>query len=192
MSGGTRWALNEVGDRGVASIGTDEQGNVRFWSRVAWPLHLLNEAQDGKGCYFGSKTATLEAVGLLLPFLTNPEQLLGRHVILRVDNKAVVYGWGSKGVRNDVAASILIRALYLIGGLLSCTIHVEHLPRMSSELGTLADHLSRVKTSGEGDIAAVSHVGPGTPHRVLLSWLEDPQEDWELANRLLAAVEELV
>lgn len=192
MSGGTRWALNEVGDRGVASIGTDEQGNVRFWSRVAWPLHLLNEAQDGKGCYFGSKTATLEAVGLLLPFLTNPEQLLGRHVILRVDNKAVVYGWGSKGVRNDVAASILIRALYLIGGFLSCTIHVAHLPRMSSELGTLADHLSRVKTSGEGDIAAVSHVAPGTPHRVLLSWLEDPQEDWELANRLLAAVEELV
>ncbi len=90
-------------------------------------------------------------------------------------------------MRNDVAASILIQALYLIGGFLSCTIHVAHLPRMSSELGTLADHLSRVKTSGEGDMAAVSHVTPGTPHRVLLPWLEDPQEDWELANRLLAS-----
>jgi hypothetical protein len=120
MLGGSRCALNEAGDRGLASIGTDELGNIQFWSRLAWLLHLLN-----KECYFGSKIATPKAVGLL-PFLFYPRFLLGRHIVLRVDNKAVVYGWDSKGVGNDVTASILIRALYLIGGFLSCVIHVEH------------------------------------------------------------------
>ena len=53
------------------------------------------------------RQTTLETIGLLLPFLSIPSSLQGRDIILRVDNKAVVYGWEDKGVNNDMTASIL-------------------------------------------------------------------------------------
>ncbi len=63
---------------------------------------------------FGSKSTTLEMVGLLLPFLTIPDMLGGRHVVLQVDNIAALFGWEDKQVKGDITASILIRALHLI------------------------------------------------------------------------------
>ena len=69
---------------------------------------------DSKGSAFASKTTTLETIGLLLPFLTIPQTVRGRHVVLGVDNIAVVFGWYNKCIKGDKSASILIRALLLI------------------------------------------------------------------------------
>jgi len=189
---GVRIPTNCSGDRGVACIGTDAHGDIVYWSQVTWPMYLLAKAVDRKGAHFGCKTATLEAVGTLLPFLTIPEALRGRHVILKLDNMAVVHGWASKGVRKDVAASILIRAIHLIGSYLGCMIHVEHLPRMSSDLSKLADHLSRKATTSAEDLAEVTHVPMSIPHPILGEWLERPCEDWDLALRLLEAVKNMI
>jgi hypothetical protein len=41
----------------------------------------------GRG--YGSRSAVLEAIGLLLPFLESPKELTGRHVLLEVDNVTV-------------------------------------------------------------------------------------------------------
>jgi hypothetical protein len=105
---------------------------------------------------------------------------------------AVVHGWASKGVGKDVAASILIRAIHLIGSYLGCMIHVEHLPRMSSDLSKLADHLSRKATTSAEDLVEVTHVPMSIPHPILGEWLEHPCEDWDLALRLLEAVKNMI
>jgi hypothetical protein len=189
---GVRIPTNCSGDRGVACISADAHGNIVYWSLVTWPMYFLAEAVDGKGAHFGCKTATLEAVGTLLPFLNIPEALRGRHIILKLDNMAVVHGWASKGVRKDVAASILIRAIHLISSYLGCTVHVKHLPRMSSDLSKLADPLSRKATTRAEDLAEMAHVPMSMPHPILGEWLEHPWEDWDFALRLLEAAKNMV
>ncbi len=37
----------------------------------------------------GSRSAVLDAIGLLLPFLQSPKELTGRHVLLEVDKVTV-------------------------------------------------------------------------------------------------------
>lgn len=182
---GVRIPRNCPGDRGVASVGYCGDEPIWFFSRVLWPLSLLNDARDGKGAYFGSKTTTLEMIGLLIPFLCVPNELKGKHVVLLVDNIAIFYGWHSRGVTNDVTASILIRALYLISYWLGSTVHVKHLARRSSEESVLVDNLSRMSSSKPQDYRMVRNSPFHSLPMVLHDWLANPVEDWDFALRLL-------
>ena len=100
----------------------------------------------------GCKTTTLEFLGILLPFLSDPCSLRNQHVIVKVDNTGCYYGWLNKHTPGDETASILIRALHLISSFLGCVVHVEHLPRISSWDAALADRLSRELSTTKQDI----------------------------------------
>jgi hypothetical protein len=182
---GSRVAIRSPMKRGVASVSFNDDGQLWFACRLFWPDYFLNVAKDGKGSHFGSKSTTLEMVGLLLPFLAIPDQLAGRHVVLQVDNIAAVFGWEDKQVKKDIAASILIRALHLLEAYLACRIHVLHLPRMSSTPGELADHLSREETTTVREDREVRDVELPASSPSLLTWLEQPMEDWRLATGIL-------
>jgi hypothetical protein len=79
-------------DRGVASVGFEGKW-VYTVGIVRCPFPLLTRDKSRGGIYMGVKSGTLEMVGLLLPFLTVPQLLRGRHVVLGVDNTSVVYAW---------------------------------------------------------------------------------------------------
>jgi hypothetical protein len=185
---GARMAMPSPCYRGVASVSLDEDLQPVFVCRLIWPLDFLNHARDSKGALFGAKSTTLEMVGLLLPFLTIPDMLAGKQVVLQVDNIAALFGWEDKQVKGDITASILIRALHLIEAFLACTIHVTHLPRMSSDAGRLADHLSREETTSEDEERVARRVEVSLTSTALLSWLKNPQEDWQLARDILQDV----
>lgn len=188
---GIRTPKNAVGDRGVASIGFTGDSPIWFVCSVTWPLSLLNEACDLKGAYYGSKTTTLEMIGLLLPFLCDPARLAGRDIVLLVDNAPIVYGWETRGTSGDSSASILIRALYLISYWLGVTIFVRHLPRRSNFESILADNLSRKSTTKPSDLRMLRNATHHNPPRVLVDWLENPVEDWSFAVRLLDYVKSI-
>ncbi len=192
MQNGVRKNFNRPGDRGVASVSFDGFDCV-FACILRWPLSLLNEARDSKLAYYGSKSTTLEMVGLLLPFLTAPSLVAGKHVVLEVDNAAIWHGWAARGVRGDVSASILIRALYLISYYLGSTVHVKHVPRKSTWASALADALSRESSTGRHHWAAISDAAlqPEAPV-ILLDWLASPSEDWDLALSLLSHVQSTI
>ncbi len=185
---GVRLAMPSPCYRGVASVSLDEDLQPVFVCRLIWPLDFLNQARDSKGALFGAKSTTLEMVGLLLPFLTIPDKLAGKQVVLQVDNIAALFGWEDKQVKGDIAASILVRALHLIEAFLACRIHVTHLPRMSSDAGRLADHLSREETTSEDEEREAKRVEVSLTSTALLSWLKNPQEDWQLAVDILQDV----
>jgi hypothetical protein len=188
MVNGERKNLNVDNDRGVASIVLNEKMEVIDWSRIFWPKSFLEDKKDSKGAYFGSKTTTLEAVGLLLPLLTNPGRLSGKHLIFIVDNLAVVFGWENRIVKNDESATILIRAIHLLSSYLGVFVHVHHEPRCSSKFSTLADHLSRKSTTKEEDTAKLRNVKESPVQGELVKWLENPVADWDLPNRLLKEI----
>ncbi len=185
---GIRVIIPSLEARGVASISLDEKGQPWFASRLVWPSHFLSEARDSKGSFFGAKSTTLEMIGLLLPFLTIPKCLAGRHITLQVDNIAVIFGWQNKQIAGDISASILVRGLYLITAYLECLVYVKHLPRLSSREGELADHLSRESSTSMEEEDSIRGIESPVVSKALTDWLNNPVEDWDLAVRLLKEV----
>ncbi len=151
-------------------------------------MFFLNNARDEKSAYFGSKTTTLEAIGMLMPFLYAPKSLAGKHVIFRIDNIAVFFGWENRVVKNDTSASIIIRAIHLISYFLGTYVHLQHVPRCSDKFSTVADHLSRKSTTGSSDLEVLEKIVERAIGGELLTWLNNPVSDWKLPKRLLEEV----
>jgi hypothetical protein len=187
MHRGQRVNLSIENDRGVAVINVLNNA-VSWWTRTIWPMKFLNEYLDEKGCSYGSKTATLEALGVLLPFLCIPEQLAGRSVVIYVDNMAVVYGWRNGYVKMDQTASILIRAVHLAALYLGVLLHVEHMPRCSDEWSVLADSLSRKSSTSYQDRARLRFSRKSYTPKLVSDWLNEPVVDWELPNVFLELI----
>jgi hypothetical protein len=188
LRGGKTVNIPSLLARGAASVGLDEDEQIIFVSRITWPLVFLNEEQDEKGSFYGSKSTTLETIGAMLPFLSCPSDLSGRHIVLALDCTSVIYGWDKRQSSGDTAASILLRALHLISSYLACQIHMVHLPRRTGRAGILTDDLSREETTSgsmERRVRAIETM-PRSP--ALREWLQNPTEDWSLADKILQDV----
>jgi len=173
------------------NVGFDHNGIIIFATQLFWPEGIINTVRDMKSSSLGSKTTTLEFLGIILPFLIIPEQLANQNVIVKVDNTGCFFRWLNRRAKGDIFASILIRALHLIGNYLSCIVHIEHLPRKSTWDALTTDRMSRDKTTTRHDRALLnSFVLPGIPN-CLESWMKNPTEDWGLAYRLLLHVKKM-
>ena len=171
---------------GAASIlHSHDQKSVLKVSRVFWTDHLLFYAKDNIGTRLAAKSSTLEAIGVLLPFLSFPASLSGSNVILQVDNMAVVHGWKSKHVAHDIEASIMIRAIHLLSSFLRCRVYIEHIPRLSSPGAVLADHLTRSSSTSDTEEKLASSLMSPVDSPALDNWLQKPVADWSLPQSLL-------
>ncbi len=166
--------------KGVACIGGDDKDNIWAWSRLDWPEKFLISDRDGKGKFFGSKTTTLESVGLLLPFISFPELICGKFVKFHVDNIAVKYGWENGHVKFDEVATEILRCVHILASYLGTKVTVKHVPRMSVDLAELADKLSRKHCDSWAEPSLFKK--PGT---AIVTWLNNPAETKGLTQALL-------
>ncbi|MEI6398127.1 MAG: hypothetical protein WCO71_05090, partial [Pseudomonadota bacterium] len=178
--------------RGAASINALEFSPLWFCATVTWPKFFLLQARDTANHAYGCKSSTLEAIGVLLPFLCCPSALAAKDVLLLTDNEAIVFGWESRHVSHDISASIFLRALHLISCFLGASVSLRHLPRMSTASAVLADNLTRSSTTGPAQRRMIQHAPSPRLPPPLLSWLECPTEDWSLAFDLLAYVQSIM
>ena len=164
--------------KGVACIGGSCYEDVWGWSRISWPDGLLTETTDSRGRLFGCKSTTLESVGLLLPLLAFRDLVKGKEIVFKIDNIAVMWGWQNGYVKQDEAASEVLKAVKYLAGFLGTTIHVEHVHRMSDDLASLADEMSRreVCRSQKG-IKALENAHFSPVSGFLLEWLRNPNMD---------------
>ena len=174
---------------GCGNVGFSGDGLIIFAYQLFWPKGVLKATRDEKNSSLGSKTTTLEFLGIIVPFLVAPDLMVNQNIVVKVDNIGCFFGWLNKHASGDVIASILIKALHLIGAYLSCQIHIEHLPRKSSWDANLVDRLSREKTTTKQDRKLLeSFVLPEVPVS-LMEWMKNPSEDWSLPEKLLDSVE---
>ena len=136
---------------GCGSVGFDRMGQIIFAFQLFWPPSVISYFKDPLGHRLGNKTTTLEFLGILLPFLLIPEQLLNQVIEVKVDNMACYFGWLNRHVKGDVTASILIRSLHLMSSFLGCQVHITHLPRKSSWDAIVVDRLSRSSSTNSQD-----------------------------------------
>jgi hypothetical protein len=174
---------------GVGSIGFNVEGEICLAAQWFWPSELKDKL-DSKGARFGSKTVFLELIGLLIPFILIPDIIKNSHVCLFVDNIGCYYGWENHSVKNDVCASIVVRALNVISAFLEVYVHVKHLPRLSSWEAKLCDRLSRSDTTSVHDKRLLDSFSNMKMPDVLKTWLKNPVEDWNICSKLLHHVKE--
>jgi hypothetical protein len=178
----------EKGDAGCGSVGFDESGVIIFAKQLLWPECEFLEWADSKGSKMCQKTTTLEFIGVLLPFITIPELLTNKYVVVKVDNLACYFGWINRQAAGDATASIFIRALHLISLFLRCEVHIEHLPRLSNWEAQLVDRISRKSTTTKYDEALLRSFDFEMIPDCLEEWLKCPSDDWDLSLRLLMFV----
>jgi hypothetical protein len=176
------------GKIGCGNVGFSEDGVIIFAKQVFWPGSQFLDKRDKKGCAFGQKSTTLEFMGVILPFILIPEQLVNKYVVIKVDNIACYFGWINRQAAGDETASVLIRALHLICLLLNCDVHIEHLPRMSNWEAQLVDRLSREATTTKSDQRLLDSFPRFALPDCIMRWLNDPTEDWTLCLELLESV----
>ena len=173
-------------NKGVACIGGESLQDIWCWYRLSWPAGLLTVVNNEKGCSSGCKSTTLEAVGLLLPFVAFPDKVKGRNIVFKVDNLAVIYGWYKGYVKNDKSASEVLKAVHYLSGMLGTTVNVEHVDRESNEMAELADVLSR-RLDSRSDVSreALKAAKRGCVSGYLPEWLKNPTEGRSLCKELL-------
>jgi hypothetical protein len=178
-----------TGERKAVSINAIEDEEVWFFASVTFPRVFLLEKRDSSDHAFGCKSSTLEAVGLLLPFLCCPDILVGKEVTLLTDNEALVFGWDKRRVPHDNSASIFLRAIHIISAFLGASVEIRHLPRMSTPSAELTDALTRSTTTKACHKEAISQAPPVTIPSMLTDWFQNPSEDWNLPVVLLRYVQ---
>ena len=188
---GTCKNTTEDGDRGVASVGY-KNGKPTSVVVLRWPQGFITKSRTRTGGWFGTKSGTLETVGLLLPFLSNPKELSGNHVVLEVDNLGVVYAWYKKHSKNDAETSLLIRCLHVLEAYVACKIHVMHVKRCSNKIAVLADNLSRNSTTTKDIWNKIKKKEISLPDGFLNSWLKNPVLNWDLPLMLCKDAKKLL
>jgi hypothetical protein len=147
------------------------------------------DRRDSLDHAYGCKSSTLEAIGLILPFVCCPELLVGKEVTLMTDNEALVFGWDKRRVPHDTSASIFLRALHIISAYLGSSVEIRHLPRISTPSAELVDALTRSTTTLQHHREIVSQAPTVVIPSILTEWLDDPSEDWQLPFQLLSFVQ---
>jgi len=177
---------------GCGNVGFETEGSIIFANQFIWPKEFITNRRDEKAVRFGDKTTTLEMIGVLIPLLVAPELLAQRHVRILVDCLGTVYGLQNRTAKGDENASIFIRAAYLISAYIGCTLHVQHLPRMSDWGAEVADRMSRrLTTTKQDDIMLSSFTNRKLPV-CLLDWFNHPVTDYQLAYSLLDHVKSIL
>jgi hypothetical protein len=176
---------------GVASIGELHEKSFWYLGRGVWPPSVYSY-RDEKGAALAQKMTTLELVGLFLPFLTVPEVVRGRNIVLGVDNLGVVFAWENGYAKGDLLASSLVRALGIVAAYLECRVHVQHVPRLTTLSSVMADNLTRASTATAEVWSALVGVRTAEPPAGLWDWLSDPVLDWELGLKLVDEIKEII
>jgi hypothetical protein len=186
---GKFFTLPYEGERGAASINVIEEDDIWFYASITFPKSFLLDRRDSLDHAYGCKSSTLEAIGLILPFVCCPELLVGKEVTLMTDNEALVFGWDKRRVPHDTSASIFLRALHIISAYLGSSVEIRHLPRISTPSAELVDALTRSTTTLQHHREIVSQAPTVVIPSILTEWLEDPSEDWQLPFQLLYFVQ---
>ena len=177
--------LTLPGDRGVASIGFDNE-KLFFAGGVKWGDALMTKLRDSRGRLWGSKSSALECIGLLIPFVTRPDLIRNKYVILYVDNISLIYAWEEKYCKNDEETSILVRCLHVLEAFLEARVFVGHVKRMSNDKAVLVDRLT-----GE-DLNRIKDLPWLSPSGALKDWISLPCRDWNLPVKIVKDVQDML
>ena len=137
------------------------------------------------GISLAHKLSVWELVGPLMALVCAPDRVRNKQVVAYVDNMGSVI-WHSKGwAKQCNLGNTVIRAVYLVATALNCDLWVEKVSRCSSPETEAVDALSKCDYGRFLHNMPEADKLPRTVPMALLQWMEDPQPDRDLGDRIL-------
>ena len=171
---------------GAAAVQSIHPSDNYIWAvRALWPDSFISNTFDSNGKFCGAKSTTLEMLAIILPLFHRISLIVNNTILIQTDNKAVYYAFRNGRSKIDPWASLILESIMFVANSLPCKIYVEHVPRCSTNLATMADHLSRsdkkgMKLTETLKISANSSWPPS-----ILQWMSSPHIDYNLPSSLL-------
>ena len=171
-------------------VGAGAAGYIDPWTKIIyvgqalWPSSFLIRP-DFQSKFFGRKTTLLETLAMLVPLWHNASDMIGSHIVIKVDNIGTVWAYQKGRSKEDLYTSVIITALNHVATYFCCKLYVLHCPRLSCEAAVFADLLTRTNKQGmdfvNKKMATIQRGWPPSLER----WLLNPTIDWSLGPALV-------
>jgi len=188
------WALNAFCDAAGGSLDGVGRGTGgvlgSWWYYIPWAKRIAAGGWRIDGLKVGRKLAALELVGPLVFVTAGLRICAGKHVVVWVDNAGSVAIW-KKGYSNSCRLSTaIVTATAAVAAAIGCTLHVKKILRCSNTGAVMADALSKADFAKCRSVAARADwpldLEPAAIPVPLLRWLDKPDLDMDLAQKILA------
>ena len=107
-----------------------------------WPAHIAFNGTNDDGVNFTRKMSTLEAFAAFLGFVSDPDLVRGKKVVIFTDNAGFFFAFLNGHSRCSFLHS-LCKGLQYVAIALNTTLHVEKVKRRSDTPTIVADMLSK-------------------------------------------------
>ena len=116
---GKRFCHDNSG-RGISCIGGEDEDSVWGWTRLSWPEEFLTTMRNENGVFWTQIHNT--GKHWCASAITRVSKgVIGRNIIIMIDNMAVVYGWPKGLVKNDKTAIEVLKAAHYLASFLGVT-----------------------------------------------------------------------
>ena len=187
------WAINVFTDAAGGSPSLNGLGvgavTPTWWAYVPWSRAINFGRATSANRSLSRAMSALELVGPLLVLSSGFTYCKNKPIKIWVDNAASVFIW-KKGYSNSCPLSTtLVVAISRVAAGLGCHVDLHKITRCSNTFATLADHLSKASFSKFWSLANHSNLNlptdPAWVPPLLLSWINNPQEDDNLGDKIL-------
>lgn len=172
--------------RGVGSVGP------QCWTYVPWSRKICIGPYMPDGKRLNRKMSALELIGPLLVVSSAFTICKNQPVKVWVDNAGSVGIWRKGYSTSCRLSATIIKAINTIASGLGCAFDILKITRCSTPEAEMADALSKGAFDRFWQIAKTAHselsLEPAWVPPQLTSWLENPREDEQLGDRILAEI----
>jgi len=164
------------------------------WFYVPWAKRINAGAWKVEGIKVGRKLSALELIGPLIAVVAARKSARGGALRIWVDNSGSVAIW-QKGYSTSCAlASCIVTTIAAVAAALNIKVQLAKITRCSSVGAAMADALSKAdftRFRNEAQTAGIRmNTDPEVIPTTLLSWIDKPTVDFQLANRILEELAE--
>ena len=160
-----------------------------WWIYIPWSEFINRGGMTSSGRQVARKLSALELVAPLALLCGAPDKVRGKPLKIMVDNIGSVCIWRKGYSTSCELSSTLVRAIFQVSTALDCDIDIVKVTRCSDTGSEMADALSKAEflrfrqIANDGNHHVSDHMG--NVSQSLLSWINQPQDDWYLGDRIL-------
>ena len=193
------WTVEVYTDAAGGTVRTKGYGvgavTKGWWAYLPWgvAINTGQTVQDGTGRQLDRLLSAWELLGPLLVLSSGMEVFRGYPVRIWVDNIGSVFIWAKGYSSSCRICSTVVKAIAALEATFACRVKIAKITRCSEPMAVMADCLSKAAfdkfwqeayKQGGCELPRL----PATVSKELLRWVQKPQEDDDLGDKLVKEI----
>jgi hypothetical protein len=163
-----------------------------WWTYTPWGRAINSGKRYRDGKMLSKKMSAWELVPCLAVLCAGSEVVRGRPLVIYVDNSGSVAIYNKGWCTSCMLCTTLVVAMSQVAAAVNCRLEIRKIRRCSTAGARAADSLSKAAFSNFRRDMPESSEWPAKLPDALLRWIENPQEDRLLGQKILREMSETV